>query len=305
LAAVDVVVLVTLVIAGRVFPTFTRNATGVASIRSLPALDALTLASMLLFTIADTFLVDPRIGACLAAAAGVFAAARSIHWGARHSLRNPLLWVLHVGYAWIPIGLALRAVSAFDGRVPPVLGTHALTIGAIGGLTLGMMSRVALGHSGRPLALPRPMSYAFAAVTLAAITRVFGPLVEVAWYQTTVFASVVALMVGEARSIPAQNLSFQKLAEIPIGLGFTGPGVVATGDFNGDGKMDLAVANSSSVTVSATPVPVLRTFSAFAPVSMRIPAFLKTRSSSFEISSSSTGTTRGSISRTVTFVPKR
>jgi uncharacterized protein involved in response to NO len=189
LIAVDLVVLVVLVIAGRVFPIFTRNATGVASIRSIPALDALSLAAMGLLALLDVILEDPAITSYVAGAAAVFSLARSLRWGARHSLRIPLLWILHVGYAWIPAGLVLRALAAFEGRIPPVLSTHALTIGAIGGLTLGMMARVALGHTGRPLVAKTPVAWAFGLVTAAAIVRVLVPLAHVAWYQASIFAS--------------------------------------------------------------------------------------------------------------------
>jgi uncharacterized protein involved in response to NO len=189
LVAVDLVVLVILVIAGRVFPMFTRNATRMPSIRSVPVLDALTIGSMAVLALLDTFLEEPKITACVAGVTGASAAARCVHWGARHSLRIPLLWILHVGYAWIPAGLALRAAAAFDGRIPAVLGTHALTIGAIGSLTLGMMSRVALGHTARPLVAKKAVTYAFATVTIAAVVRVFVPLLHVAWYQASVFTS--------------------------------------------------------------------------------------------------------------------
>jgi len=62
------------------------------------------------------------------------------------------------------------------------LATHALTAGAIGSLTLGMMARVALGHTGRPLVAARAMPWAFAAISLAAVARVAVPFVAIAWH---------------------------------------------------------------------------------------------------------------------------
>jgi uncharacterized protein involved in response to NO len=99
-------------------------------------------------------------------------------------LRVPLLWVLHLGYAWIPIGFALRALGA-----PAALATHALTIGAIGGVTLGMMARVGLGHSGRPLQVRWPMVLSFALLALAALVRVVGGLLFASSYRATLFAA--------------------------------------------------------------------------------------------------------------------
>jgi uncharacterized protein involved in response to NO len=186
LVAVDIVILVILVMAGRVFPMFTRNATGVKTIRSVPMLDVPAIAAMLVLTILQAAHGGPVRMGYVAGIASILCAARAWRWGAGHAVRVPLLWILHVGYAWIPIGLALRALTAFDGRVPPVLGTHALTVGAIGGLTLGMMSRVALGHSGRPLVAPKAIVVAFALVTMAASVRVFVPLLTVSFYALSV-----------------------------------------------------------------------------------------------------------------------
>jgi uncharacterized protein involved in response to NO len=195
LVGVDVVVLVILVMAGRVFPMFTRNATGVTSIRSLPVLDALTIATMAVVVAVDAFAPERTNGLVSATAAGVvgvLSAARAAFWGGRHALRTPLLWILHVGYAWVPIGLVLRAVAAFDGSVPRSLATHALTAGAIGSLTLGMMARVALGHAGRPLVAPKLAIVAFVSITVAAITRVFVPLLAPSSYLAALWISAAA-----------------------------------------------------------------------------------------------------------------
>ncbi|HRH01170.1 MAG TPA: NnrS family protein, partial [Polyangiaceae bacterium] len=78
--------------------------------------------------------------------------------------------------AWVPLGLALRVAAALTPLVPPSLATHALTVGAIGGMTLGMMARVSLGHTGRALEVGRSVTAAFVLVTLAALVRVGGPL---------------------------------------------------------------------------------------------------------------------------------
>jgi uncharacterized protein involved in response to NO len=191
LGALDVVVVLLLVMAGRVFPMFTKNATRGAAIRSLPPLDVLAIAAMVLLTALDIGLPEHRAGGLVAAVAGLLAAARALHWGAWRTAKHPLLWILHVGYAWIPVGLLLRALATVDGRVPMTLATHALTVGAIGALTLGMMARVALGHTGRMLEAPRPAVAAFALVTLAALVRVAGPLAVPSRYLATVVVAGV------------------------------------------------------------------------------------------------------------------
>jgi uncharacterized protein involved in response to NO len=176
LLSVDAVVLLIIIISGRIFPMFTRNATGVTSIRGIPWLDGTCTAAMAALLLVDALtLPGDRAAASLAGVVGLLVAARAVHWGARHSLRDPLLWVLHAGYAWIVVGLLLRASAGVLGWPPGPAATHALTVGAIGTLTLGMMARVALGHTGRAIVAPRSMTAAFVAITLAALIRVLVP----------------------------------------------------------------------------------------------------------------------------------
>jgi|SRR5579859_2511515 len=157
LVALDVVVLVTMIIAGRVFPMFTRNATGIAAVRSIPSLDLLTVVAMAILTLLDALVPGRAPASAFAGAVGLLAAARAARWGARHTARHPLLWILHAGYGWLVAGLLLRALAALaPGWLPGSLATHALTVGAVGSLTLGMMARVALGHTGRPSSRPGP-----------------------------------------------------------------------------------------------------------------------------------------------------
>jgi uncharacterized protein involved in response to NO len=189
LEAIDLVVFVILAIAGRVFPMFTRNATGVESIRSHRTLEALTLAGMALLAAIDSAVPESSAAAVLSGAVGVSAAARAWHWRTARVARHPLLWILHTGYAWVPLGLVLRALAAFRPGIPPSLATHALTVGAIGSLTLGMMARVSLGHTGRPLVAPAPVAWAFGAITAAACVRVFGGLLSTNRYLETLYVA--------------------------------------------------------------------------------------------------------------------
>jgi len=189
LVAIDVVALVILIIAGRVFPMFTRNVTGAASIRSTPTLDVLTIAGMAALTLLD-MLAPTRAGTgATAGAVGVLAIARAARWGTRHTARHPLLWILHAGYGWLALGLLLRALARFVSTIPGPLATHALTVGGIGSLTLGMMARVALGHTGRALVASKPTAWAFGAITAAAFVRALVPLFAPGWYFATLLAA--------------------------------------------------------------------------------------------------------------------
>jgi uncharacterized protein involved in response to NO len=100
--------------------------------------------------------------------------AREGGWLDRRVWRNPVLWVLHAAVLWLALGFAMRASAAF-GLVAPNVSLHALTVGAIGVLTLGMMSRVTLGHTGREMRAPRLAALAFVLLNLAAVARGIAP----------------------------------------------------------------------------------------------------------------------------------
>jgi uncharacterized protein involved in response to NO len=175
LGAVDLVTLLVIFVAARIVPIFTRNATAVKTIRNIPALDWATVGAMALLTGVDVARPGWAAGSVLAGVTAVLALARSVPWGARRTAHQPLLWILHVGHAWVVVGLGLRAASALTVAVSTSSSVHALTVGAIGCTTLGMMARVSLGHSGRALVVRWPIVLAFGAITVAAIVRVLGP----------------------------------------------------------------------------------------------------------------------------------
>ncbi len=107
------------------------------------------------------------------------------------------MWVLHAAYAWIVIYLALRALAAL-GLVAEPLAIHALTIGAIGGLTIGMMTRTSRGHTGRPLIADRFEVACFVLVLSSAVIRVFGGMLFPDAYVGTVVASGICWSAGFA-----------------------------------------------------------------------------------------------------------
>ena len=197
LGAIDVVILLILFLSARIFPMFTRNATQVASIHNVRVLDVATVTAMAGLAIADVAFPERHFAALLAAATAALALVRSWPWGARHTTRYPLLWILHVGHAWIVIGLALRAAAELSSKVPAASAIHALTVGAIGCTTLGMMARVSLGHSGRALVVRAPIALAFGVVTLAAVIRVLGPL-SISTYSIALYASGTLWSLGFA-----------------------------------------------------------------------------------------------------------
>jgi uncharacterized protein involved in response to NO len=173
--ALDLILLVILLITGRVVPLFTRNASRSDRIRALPALELAATVSLALSLLAETLALPTGAVALFAGLAGAFALARMRHWGTMLAFREPLLWVLHLGALWLPLGLLLRAASSLWPSIPQSSALHALTTGAIGTLTLGMMARVSLGHTGRALRAPGWIAVAFAAIVAAGLLRVVGP----------------------------------------------------------------------------------------------------------------------------------
>ncbi|UCE87889.1 MAG: NnrS family protein [Deltaproteobacteria bacterium] len=176
--AVDGIVLLIAIIAGRVVPFFTRGALPGAQPRSWPILDGLALASIVALAAlrpATPELIPVPLFCGVAALAALCHAVRLAAWYDARIWSQPLLWVLFVGYAWLVVGFALTALST---RLPlaPLLGLHAFTAGGMGTVTLGMMARIALGHTGRPFVPPRAVVVAFALVPLAAVVRVLVPL---------------------------------------------------------------------------------------------------------------------------------
>jgi uncharacterized protein involved in response to NO len=176
--ALYLIVLIIVVMGGRVIPYFTERRVN-STARRWPVVEWLAPATTL--TVLAVSFVSPYWNTAsallipLAGAAAIVHAVRLAGWQAKRLWEVPLLWVLHLGYGWIVIGFALDALAA-AGLVSPFLALHAYATGAIGVLTLGMMSRVALGHTGRPLETPKIMPWAFAAMNLSAAVRVFGPL---------------------------------------------------------------------------------------------------------------------------------
>lgn len=176
--ALYLIVLMMVVMGGRVIPYFTERRIG-STAKKWKIVEWLAPATAIATLL--TALISQHLNAAVALLIPIAAAAAIVHairlagWQAKRVLEIPLLWVLHLGYGWIVIGFALDALAA-AGLASPLLAMHAYATGGIGVLTLGMMSRVALGHTGRPLETAKIMPWAFVAMNLSAAIRVFGPL---------------------------------------------------------------------------------------------------------------------------------
>lgn len=174
---VDLVLLLVLIVSGRVIAFFTERGLDGARPVSRRWVEVSGIVGVLMLAPLD-LAGGPRVAeGIVCGVLAVVTLVRVAGWHDPRVWRTPLLWVLHAAVLWLAAGFALRALGAF-GLVPPTVALHALTVGAIGLLTLGMMSRVTLGHTGRTLHPPVIATVGFAALNLAAAARVLGPLVE-------------------------------------------------------------------------------------------------------------------------------
>jgi uncharacterized protein involved in response to NO len=173
--AVYVAVTMIAVVGGRVIPNFTDNKLRTRA-RRWKTIEWLVPAATLAALLAALAAPTSQFTVLLAALAAVVHAIRLAGWYTHKFWSVPLLWVLHLGYAWIALGFALLGLAAAGVSAAAGSALHAFTAGGIGVLTLGMMARVSLGHTGRLLEPAPLMTWAFVAINLAALVRVAVPL---------------------------------------------------------------------------------------------------------------------------------
>lgn len=159
---------------GLFIPAFTRRylqARGERSGAILMPLEYATAAAMVAFAAADLLGAPAGWMAAAALAAAAVHASRFARWRGWRTTREPLLWCIHLGYAWLIAGLLLRAAAELTPLVPREAWIHAFTLGAYGMLKIGLMPRVALRHTGRALHVPPAMRAAFFMVLGGALLR--------------------------------------------------------------------------------------------------------------------------------------
>lgn len=177
-----VVLLMIVIVGGRIVPSFTENWLRMQGqpIRMVPvdwiekggAAGSLILAAIAQLAAPSS----PAAGLLALLAAGVHGY-RLSRWHGLKTFSSPILAVLHVGYFWMVLGFALLGLSAFIPDFPASAAVHALTAGSVGTMVMGVMSRAALGHSGRPLQLAPATVVAYALISLGALLRVVAPVI--------------------------------------------------------------------------------------------------------------------------------
>ena len=177
---IHTMLLLVTIIAGRIVPSFTGNWLRMQGRKHLPLTSVGLDLSVILLTVlvgaAASFTPTHPVTGALAFAAALAHGLRLSRWRGFATTSNALLFVLHAAYAWLPIGYALMGCSVFGWLFAPTTALHALTMGAISSMVLAVTTRVALGHTGRPLQAARATVAAYWILMIAVVLRVFGPL---------------------------------------------------------------------------------------------------------------------------------
>ncbi len=183
-AAIAIVIVMISLIGGRVVPSFTRNwLVKQDAQHGLPTqpgrFDMITIAATAL-AMAGWLIApfNPAVGYLMVSAAAL-QAFRLSRWSGVRTWRDPLVLVLHVGYAWVPAGLCLLGLSILGTAVPGSGAIHALTAGAMATMILAVMTRATLGHTGRELKASAATTMIYVLVSIGALGRVAAPLLPI------------------------------------------------------------------------------------------------------------------------------
>ncbi len=180
---VTIIIMMILIIAGRVFPFFTERGLKGGMVIKNPVLDVIAIVSSLLVFVLLLLNINGWMLTVTATAAVVANCVRVSGWYDRRIWYVPLLWVLYMGYAWIIVAFIFVALASLN-ILAATAAIHAFTVGGIGVLTLGMMARVSLGHTGRAMKASNTIAIAFALINLAALFRVLMPALLPDWYSS-------------------------------------------------------------------------------------------------------------------------
>lgn len=169
------------IIGGRIIPAFTHNwlqGNGINGPmpRRIAWVDAASVLAIVAILLARIAGAPAGVEGIVALAAAVLNGVRLALWRGLATRREPIVWILHAGYAWLVVALALMAAASLTAYVPVSLAHHALGTGAIGTMILAVMSRASLGHTGRSIVAPPAIVMAYCLVSLSAFLRVAGPL---------------------------------------------------------------------------------------------------------------------------------
>jgi uncharacterized protein involved in response to NO len=199
----DLILVLITIVGGRIVPVFTANALKqsglVIQARNSAWIERIVIGTMIALVVLDANgSTDTGLIAAVAATSAVAHVLRLVRWNGHRVLRQPILWVLHLAYVWLPVGLGMRAVYEWTHADWASQWFHALAVGGAALMIVAVMTRASLGHTGRPLIAPPPVTLAYLMMATAALLRAFATPVlghELAiWIAGTLWVCAFALL---------------------------------------------------------------------------------------------------------------
>jgi uncharacterized protein involved in response to NO len=189
-SALYLVISIILLMGRRMIPIFIRNGLEFKfEPKNWRVIDILSLVFFVLFFIYDLFFTSPITVSIISGILAIIYSIRLFGWYSNKIWSKPLLWVLFVAYSWIAVGFTLKFLSLYF-NIFGFLSLHSFTYGGIGIITIGFMSRVILGHTGRNVfEPPKILFWIFSILFAGAIVRVFFPLIDISLYQSWIGVS--------------------------------------------------------------------------------------------------------------------
>lgn len=186
--ALDLTIALIIILGGRVVPAFTTNFLRNSGAEKLPhqsdRMTQLALISAVAMVIVNQVAPDTVLGGIVVAIAAVINGIRLLGWQGHRVLGTPILWILFLGFGFVVLGLAADALATLSDWLPRNAADHLLTIGGIGCMTIGIMTRAGLGHTGRKPHASAIMVGTYAAIGCSAVLRTLAPVLWPESYAT-------------------------------------------------------------------------------------------------------------------------
>ncbi|HET7650102.1 MAG TPA: NnrS family protein [Gammaproteobacteria bacterium] len=203
---IDLLTVLMLAIGGRVIPFFTGRRLPTVQVYRNAWLDRSVNGGAALLVLLDIVTPGGALLGAMSMAIAALALCRLIGWRPWQTVREPMLWILHLGYLWLSAGLTLRGIALLGGPLREITALHAITVGALGSLAIGMMLRVSQGHTGRVITAGPVMATVFLLVSVATalrLTELSGmlPLAGTLWAVAfaTLFFKLLPIQFGPPR----------------------------------------------------------------------------------------------------------
>lgn len=168
---IDLLTVLMLAIGGRVIPFFTGRRLPSVQVYRNAWLDRSVNGGAALLILLDLVAPGSMLLGVMSLAVAALALARLIGWRPWRTVPEPMLWILHIGYLWLIAGLTVRGIALLGGPLREITALHAITVGGLGSLAIGMMLRVSQGHTGRVISAGPVMTAAFLLVSVATLLR--------------------------------------------------------------------------------------------------------------------------------------